>query len=114
MVSRYTPDRGDVIWINLDPQAGHEQKGRRPALVVSPASYNRKVGLAILCPITTQIKQYPFEVIIAANEKINGAVLSDQVKSLDWKIRKASFICQISRSTVEEVLRKLNTLVSIE
>ena len=111
MVSHYTPERGDIVWINLSPQAGHEQSGRRPALIISPVSYNRKAGLAILCPVTSQVKGYPFEVTIASNDKINGVILADQVKSLDWKIRKANFIYHVSNSTVQEVLKKLNTLI---
>ena len=112
MISSRFPDRGDVIWINLDPQAGHEQAGRRPALVISPSSYNSKVGLALMCPITSQIKGYPFEVVIPEGQKIQGAILSDQAKSLDWKARKATLICQLPVLLVEEVLKKLNTLVT--
>ncbi len=107
----YTPDRGDMIWIAFNPQAGHEQAGRRPALVLSPAAYNSRVGLALLCPITTRIKGYPFEVLLPEGLKINGAVLSDQVKSLDWKIRQAEFICRLPEATLDEVLHKLNTLL---
>ena len=81
----YVPNRGDAVWITLNPQAGHEQSGRRPAVVLSPGVYNDKVGLAVLCPITSQIKGYPFEVVIPSDLAINGAVLSDQVKSLDWR-----------------------------
>ncbi len=109
----YVPDRGDVIWISLNPQAGHEQAGRRPALVISPAAYNRKVGLTILCPITHQIKGYPFEVVIPQAHKATGAVLSDQVKNLDWKARQAEFICKLPESTTQEVLKKLNALIRI-
>ena len=103
--------RGDVVWITFNPQAGHEQAGRRPALVLSPSSYNRKVGLAILCPITSQVKGYPFEVTIPSGSKLGGVILSDQVKSLDWRIRKAEFICKLSRETTDEVLDKLGTLL---
>src|SRR5512136_3155042 len=85
----YIPERGDAVWITLDPQAGHEQGGRRPALVLSPAAYNGRVGLALLCPITSQRKGYPFEVALPAGLKIQGVVLADQVKSLDWQIRRA-------------------------
>ncbi len=109
----YTPDRGDMVWIAFNPQAGHEQAGRRPAVVVSPAAYNSRVGLALLCPITTRIKGYPFEVLLPDGLKINGAVLSDQVKSLDWKIREAEFICRLPAATLDEVLNKLNTLLSL-
>ena len=106
-----TPDRGDVVWINLNPRIGHEQSGRRPGLVISPLRYNAKVGLVIACPITAQIKGYPFEVIIPDGHSIQGAVLSDQVKSLDWKSRQASFICSLPDSIVDEVLKKLGLLL---
>jgi mRNA interferase MazF len=109
----YVPDRGDAVWITLNPQAGHEQAGRRPAVVLSPAAYNGKVGLAIFCPITNQVKGYPFEVIIPAGLAVTGAILSDQVKSLDWQARKASFICTLAPTTMTEVLQKLNTLVAL-
>ena len=112
MPGRYSPDRGDVVWISLHPQAGHEQAGRRPALVVSPASYNGKVGLAVLCPITSRVKGYPFEVLIPPGFKVSGAILSDQVKNLDWKARRALFLCRLPRSTTDEVLQKLGTLIS--
>jgi mRNA interferase MazF len=107
----YLPNRGDIVWVTFNPQAGHEQAGRRPALVLSPAAYNGKVGLAILCPITSQIKGYPFEVVIPAGLKIGGAILSDQVKSLDWKARQAEFVCKLLLATVDEVLQKLSTLL---
>ncbi|HTG17989.1 MAG TPA: endoribonuclease MazF, partial [Blastocatellia bacterium] len=92
MVSRgtYSPDRGDIVWIDFSPQAGHEQAGRRPALVVSPGAYNKKVGLAILCPITSQVKGYPFEVALPDDLPIQGVVLSDQAKSLDWRARRTT------------------------
>jgi mRNA interferase MazF len=111
-MTKYIPDSGDVVWISFDPQAGHEQSGRRPALVLSPAIYNLKVGLTILCPITSQVKGYPFEVIIPAGAKIAGAILSDQVKSLDWKIRKAEFSFKLSSGAYNEVIQKLNALIS--
>ena len=107
----YIPNRGDIVWVSFTPQAGQEQAGRRPALVLSPATYNGKVGLAILCPITSQIKNYPFEVLIPDGLTIGGAILSDQVKSLDWKIRQAEFICILPTSTFDEVLQKLGTLI---
>ena len=109
----YVPERGDAVWITLNPQAGHEQAGRRPAVVLSPSAYNGKVGLAILCPITNQIKGYPFEVVLPSGLAVTGAILSDQVKSLDWRARNASFICALPPVTVTEVLQKLNTLVSL-
>ncbi len=107
----YIPQRGDVVWITLNPQAGHEQAGRRPAIVLSPAAYNGKVGLAILCPITNQIKGYPFEVVIPESLPVTGVILSDQVKSLDWRARNAELICNLSTKTVGEALQKLNTLL---
>jgi len=114
MVTRraHVPDRGDAVWITLNPQAGHEQSGRRPAVVVSPAAYNGKVGLALLCPITSQIKGYPFEVLIPGRLKVSGAILSDQVKSLDWRARQAELICRLPEATVSEVLQKIGVLLS--
>ena len=114
MARRYVPARGDVVWITLNPQAGHEQAGRRPALVVSPASYNGKVGLAIVCPITSQVKGYPFEVAIPSGLKIEGVVLSDQAKSLAWRVRKVEFICKLPQGSIVEVIDKLGTLLSSE
>ena len=110
----YIPDSGDIIWITLNPQAGHEQAGRRPALVLSPKAYNGKVGLAILCPITTKIKGYPFEVKIPKGIKASGAILSDQVKSLDWGARKTEFFCKLPATTFNEVVQKLSTLIRLE
>lgn len=107
----YVPDRGDAIWISFNPQAGHEQPGRRPAIVLSPAAYNRKVGLAILCPITSQVKGYPFEVLVPPGLMITGAILSDQVKSLDWKVRRAELIDRLPTSVTAEVSKKLRTLL---
>lgn len=95
----------------MNPQAGHEQSGRRPALVLSPSSYNGKVGLAIFCPITNQIKGYPFEVMIPEGFDVKGAILSDQIKSLDWKARKVEFSCKLSNSIVEKVLKLAKTLL---
>ena len=110
----YIPDRGDIVWITLNPQAGHEQAGRRPAVILSPRAYNGKAGLAILCPITTQVKGYPFEVLIPANLAIEGAILSDQVKSLDWRVRKAELVCKLPDDTVDEALGKLGTPLSLQ
>ena len=107
----YCPKRGDVVWMSFNPQAGHEQAGRRPALVLSPEPYNRKVGLALLCPITNQVKGYPFEVVVPDGLKAAGAVLSDQVKSMDWKARGAAFLCSLPESTVQQVLNKVGTLL---
>lgn len=107
----YVPRRGDVVWLHFDPQTGHEQAGRRPALVLSPESYNGRAGLAILCPITSQSKGYPFEVALPAGSPISGVVLSDQVKSLDWRARHADLIQALPRNVTEEVLQKLETLL---
>ena len=107
----YIPDRGDAIWLHFDPQAGHEQAGRRPALVLSPAAYNGRVGLALLCPITNHIKGYPFEVLLPADQPITGAILADQVKSLDWRVRRAEHICTLPQPTVLAVLLRLETLL---
>lgn len=107
----YIPDSGDIVWILFDPQAGHEQSGRRPALVLSPRAYNGKVGLAVLCPITSQIKGYPFEVMIPEGLGVSGVILSDQVKSLDWKARKAEFQRKLPPEAHYEVVQKLHTLI---
>jgi mRNA interferase MazF len=111
MAARYVPDRGDLVWITLNPQAGHEQAGRRPALVLSPAAYNGRVGLAILCPVTGQEKGYPFEVKLPKGIKISGVVLSDHVKNLDWRARNVEFITKVSKDIVLESLGKLNALL---
>lgn len=107
----YIPNRGDAIWLQFNPQAGHEQAGRRPAIVLSPAAYNGRVGLALLCPITNQIKGYPFEVVIPSGHAITGAVLSDQVKSLDWRIRRTEYICVLPDEVVFAVLQRLGALL---
>jgi mRNA interferase MazF len=107
----YVPDRGDVVWISLNPQAGHEHAGRRPAVVLSPAAYNGRVGLAIFCPITNQVKGYPFEVHIPDGLDVTGVVLADQVKSLDWQARNADFMVTLPRATIDEVLAKLRPLL---
>lgn len=106
------PDRGDAVWIQFNPQSGHEQAGRRPALVLSPAAYNGKVGLAILCPITSQAKGYPFEVEITGTSSVHGVVLSDQVKSLDWRARQAEIIERVPEDVLQDVLGRLGTLLA--
>jgi mRNA interferase MazF len=108
----FVPDRGHIVWIDLDPQSGHEQAGRRPALVVSPAAYNGKVGLAILCPVTSQVKGYPFEVAIPKGLGVSGVILADQVKSLDWKSRNAEYCCSVPHEVAGTVLRMLSALLS--
>jgi mRNA interferase MazF len=107
----YVPRRGDVVWISLNPQAGREQAGRKPALVLSPQAYNAKVGLALLCPITSQVKGYPFEVALPAGLPVTGVVLSDHVRSLDWRARKAEWAFALPLQTTAEVLAKLQTLL---
>ena len=111
MVRSEAPDRGDVVWISFNPQAGHEQAGRRPALVLSPLAYNSKVGLALLCPITHQIKGYPFEVSLPEGLPVQGVVLADQIKSLDWKVRHLEPLGTAPSTVVDEVLAKLETLL---
>ena len=108
--NKYIPGRGDIVWLNFDPGSGHEQKGKRPAVVVSPEGYNRKTGLALFCPITNKIKNYPFEVKIA-NKVINGVVLSDQIKSLDWQTRKIEFIAKGSPEKIDEIIKKISVLL---
>ena len=107
----YVPQCGDVVWMTLNPQAGREEAGRRPAVVVSPQSYNAKVGLAIFCPVTSQIKGYPFEVPVPAGLPVAGVVLADQVKSFDWRARQAERICTLPSETIAEVLQKLAMLL---
>lgn len=111
MKQQYIPERGDIIWLNFTPQAGHEQAGKRPAIVISPASYNSKTDLMIACPITSKIKNYPFEVLVKG-KKISGVVLSDQVKSLDWKARKATFIEKATDFVITEIQEKLVLLIN--
>ena len=108
----YVPERGDAVWITLDPQAGHEQAGRRPALVLSPSAYNGRVGLALFCPITSQVKGYPFEVPLPAGMPVAGVVGADQVKSLDWRARKAARIGAVPEEVVAQVLQRLQTLLA--
>lgn len=109
MVRRYVPDAGDIVWFHFDPQAGHEQAGHRPALVISPAAYNNATDLMVCCPLTTQIKGYPFEVEISGNRP--GAALADQVKSLDWVIRKARHKGKVSTAELSEVRAKIFALI---
>ena len=108
----YVPEQGDAVWITLGPQAGHEQAGRRPALVLSPATYNGRVGLALLSPITSQAKGYPFEVALPEGLGVTGVVLADQVKSLDWRERKAARIGDVPEEVVMRVIKRLNALLA--
>ena len=107
----YVPDRGDIVWLQFNPQAGHEQAGHRPALVLSPASYNLRSGLMLCCPMTTQRKGYPFEVVIVDEATQPSVVLADQVKSLDWKVRKAVKKGTVPMEVIAETLGKLQTLL---
>jgi mRNA interferase MazF len=111
MSRAYLPERGDIVWLQFDPQTGHEQSVRRPALVLSPKPYNTKVGLAIFCPVTSRIKGYPFEVELPERLGIEGAVLVDQVKSLDWRARKAKKLGRLPSSLLKEVFAKIRPLL---
>ena len=110
----YVPKRGDAVWLNLNPQSGREQAGRRPVLILSPLAYNAKVGLAIICPITNQAKSYSFEVEIPKGLKVKGVILSDHVKNADWRTRDIEFICRLPESIVEDVIDKLTVLLKPE
>ncbi len=107
----YLPERGDAIWLEFNPQAGREQAGRRPALVLSPSSYNRKSGLALVCPITSQVKGYPFESAMPRGLSIQGVVLADQIRSLDWRRRRAKFILRVPDVVLQDVTAKISVLV---
>lgn len=109
----YIPAQGDIVWLDFNPQTGREQANRRPALVLSPAAYNSKVGLTIFCPITTKIKGYPFEVRLPDNLPVSGVILADQVKSLDWQTRKAQYICKVPDEVLSEVTAKLKALLPL-
>ncbi len=113
MVARaYVPDVGEVVWLEFDPQAGHEQAGHRPALVISPASYNGKTGLMVCCPMTTKVKGHPFEVVTQV-DGIDCAVLSDQIKSLDWKVRHAKKKATVPPEIMTHVRAKMKALLMI-
>ena len=111
MAASYVPARGDLVWLQFNPQAGHEQAGHRPALVISPSSYNRRVGLAVCCPVTSQVKGYPFEVLLPNGLGVEGAVLSDQIKSLDWRVRRAKRIGSVPADVIHETLAKIFALI---
>jgi len=112
--AKYVPERGDIAWLQFDPHAGHEQAGTRPALVVSPGSYNRRVGLALFCPVTSQVKGYPFEVVLPPGLKVQGAILSDQLKSLDWRVRRAKYACTVPAEFLDEAVGKILALLDPE
>ncbi len=109
--ARYVPDRGHLVWVSFRPQAGREQAGRRPAVVLSPAAYNGRVGLAIVCPITSQIKGYPFEVALPVGLPISGVVLADHIKSVDWEARRAEPAGEAPEEVLQEIAAKLAPLI---
>jgi len=111
MALSFIPDKGDIVWLDLEPQIGHEQAGVRPMLVLSPSFYNRKSVLAIFCPITSVKKNYPFEVQIPEGLKVKGVILADQIKSMDFAARKIKFICKLPDAQLEEVKQKLSVLL---
>ena len=106
----YVPSKGDLIWLDFSPQAGHEQKGKRPAIVISSKEYNKRTHLALCCPITSNRKGYPFEVVLSG-QKIKGVILTDHLKNLDWKIRKARSIEKVKPKTISECIEKIIILV---
>jgi mRNA interferase MazF len=109
----YVPDAGDLVWLTFDPQAGHEQRGRRPALVVSPRAYNSQARLAVACPVTSHVKGYPFEVRLPAGGRIQGAVLADHVKNLDWQARRVVFEAKATEYVLTEVRERLRALLGL-
>jgi len=111
--ARYVPERGDLVWLTFDPQAGREQAGRRPALVLSPSTYNRRANLALVCPITNQVKGYPFEVALPEGLSISGVVLADHLKSADWAARRAQFAAKAPSEVMAEVTAKLRPLLGV-
>jgi len=113
-MASYVPRRGDLVWLSFDPQAGHEQAGHRPAFVLSPESYNRKTSLLLACPITSKVKGYPFEAELPPGLTVGGVILADQIKSLDWKVRKAEFIVRTPPSVIEDVLSLILPLLGQE
>lgn len=114
MVARaYVPDAGDLVWLTFDPQAGHEQRGRRPALILSPRTYNAKTRLALACPVTSQVKGYPFEVPLPSSGAIHGAVLADHVKNLDWGARHVQFEAKAPADVVVDVRERLRVLIGL-
>ena len=107
----YVPDAGDFVWLTSDPQAGHKQRGRRPALILSPRAYNAKAGLALACPVTSHVKGYPFEAAIPSGGPITGAVLCDHLKSLDWRERRAEFAARAPDEVLSEARERLRPLL---
>lgn len=111
---RYVPDTGHIVWLHFSPQSGHEQAGRRPALVLSPDVYNKKTGLGVFCPVTSRIKGYPFEVKIPDSHYVNGVILADQIRSLDWRARQAQFVERVSPRVIAEVNARFSALLTQE
>jgi mRNA interferase MazF len=109
----YTPDRGDVVWLTFDPQAGHEQSGVRPAVVLSPLQYNERSSLILVVPVTRNIKGYPFEVVLSEGLRVSGAVLCDQLKSVDWRARDARLIGSLPENVIRDVLRRAGVLLAV-
>ena len=110
----HTPAQGDLVWLDFHPQAGHEQSGRRPAVILSPGAYNKKLGLALVCPVTRQAKGYPFEVVLPNSLPVTGVVLSDHLKSQDWRARRAEFIAKLDEPTLTAILQRARTLLTSE
>lgn len=108
--SKYIPERGDLVWLDFDPQIGHEQKGRRPAICISHKIYNQKIGLALFCPVTSHIKGYPFEIVLNGYS-INGCILTDQIKNLDWKQRNCTFIERITTEELDSIVNNIKLLI---
>jgi mRNA interferase MazF len=114
MVKRgYVPDAGDLVWLTFDPQAGHEQRGRRPALVLSPKAYNGRAGLALACPVTSQVKGYPFETPMPDDGAVRGVILADQLKSVDWRERRAEFAGKAPEDVLTDVRERLRPLLGL-
>jgi len=111
VIADYVPQRGEIVWLTFTPQAGHEQAGRRPALVLSPRAYNAKTSLMLACPVTSQVKGYPFEVLIPPGARIQGAILADQARSLDWRTRGAEPADALDAQTVAQILEKIQLLL---
>ena len=114
MTTGYVPQRGDLLWLSFEPQAGHEQAGRRPAFVLSPESYNRRTSLLLACPVTSRAKGYPFEVALPGDLPVKGVILADQIKSLDWNARKAEFVAPTPIAVIEDVLSLVLPLIGEE
>jgi mRNA interferase MazF len=110
---RYVPERGDVVWMDLSPRVGHEQSGYRPSLIVSPQKYNRRVELALICPITSQVKGFPFEVAIPEGNRVTGVVLADQMTSIDWRARRVRQMDHLPIEFVEEVMKQFVKLLPL-